>query len=189
MNPSMSRSTRGALRLAGVLVVIAVAGLMWGCGCGSAPSASGPASAPAPVQTLTGDELAATGTGPAKRGVTPIEFQPVTDADVAEARSRLAASGVTSAELAEACGYYADNGWAYAEARNAARSVGPRRVAEVVTEVSAVAENIAMPREWVSSVAEGIDRPAAEWTEAERDVYGRAVMVRKRTLIEPLCAP
>ena len=186
MVPSSSRSTRtqGALSLAGVLAMLAVAGLLCGCISGSAPSAP----APAPPPAVTGDDADAGRAGPATQGVTPTEFQPVTDTDVAEARSRLAARGVTTSELGEACRYYADNGWAHAEALSAANSAGSRRIAEVVAEVSAVAEEMAMPREWVASVSAGVDRSAAEWTEAERDVYRRAVVVRKRTLIEPLCA-
>ncbi len=108
---------------------------------------------------------------------------------MAEARSRLISRDVTLAELAEACGHYADNGWAYSEALSAASSAGPRRVAEVVAEVSAVAEEIALPREWVASVSAGVDRPAAEWTKAERNTFARAIVVRKSTLIEPLCMP
>ena len=179
------RRTQRALRLAGVLVILAVAGLLCGCISGAGPSDAGPAPPPA----TTGDDPDAGRAGPATQGVTPTEFQPVADADVAEARSHLTARGVTSAELAEACRYYADNGWAYAEALSAANSAGSRRGAEVVAEVSAVAEEIALPREWVTSVSAGVDRPAAEWSEGERDVYGRAIVVRKRTLIEPLCAP
>ena len=164
--------------------MLAVAGLLCGCISGSAPSAP----APAPPPAVTGDDADAGRAGPATQGVTPTEFQPVTDTDVAEARSRLAARGVTASELGKACEHYADNGWAHAEALSAANSAGSRRIAEVVAEVSAVAEEVALPREWVASVSAGVDRSAAEWTEAERDVYRRAVVVRKRTLIEPLCA-
>ena len=177
--------TQGARRVAGVLAVVAFAGLLCGCISGSPPSGAGPA----PPSAVTGDDPGAGRAGQAMQGVTPTEFQPVTDADVAEARSWLTARGVTSAELADACGYYTDNGWAYAEALNAASNAGPPRVAEVVAEVSAVAEAIALPREWVTSVTEGIDKPFPEWTEAERNTYIWAVTVRKSKLIEPLCTP
>ena len=113
----------------------------------------------------------------------------MTDADVAEAWSRLVSMGVTPAELAEACVRYAEHGWSHAEAWDAAVSAGRPRIAEVVAEVNGVAEDIALPGEWVRSITGSVDRPPALWTEAERDAFDRAVVVRKGKLIEPLCAP
>ena len=165
--------------------MVAVTGLLCGCVSGSAPPAPGHAPAPA----ATGDGLTTTGADSGRRGVAPTEFSTVSEADVAEARSRLIARGVTLAELAEACGRYADNGWTYSEALSAASRGGPRRIAEVVAEVSAVAEEIALPEDWVASVSAGVDRPAAEWTEVERNTFAHAMAVRKSKLIEPLCAP
>ena len=177
--------TQAARSLASVLAVVAVTGLLCGCVSGSAPPAPGAA----PASVAIGDDPATNSAGSGRRGIAPTEFSTVSEADVAEARSRLMSRGVTLAELGEACLHYADNGWAYSEALSAASSAGPRRVAEVVAEVSAVAEEIALPREWVASVSAGVDRPAAEWTEAERSTFARAVVVRKSKLIEPLCAP
>ncbi len=177
--------TQAARSLVRVLAAVAVTGLLCGCVSGSAP----PAQAPAPELVAIGDDPAATSAGSGRRGIAPTEFSTVTDVDVAEARSRLISRGVTPAEMAEACGHYADNGWAYSEALSAASSAGPRRIAEVVAEVSAVAEEIALPREWVASVSAGVDRPASEWTEVERSTFARAVVVRKSKLIEPLCVP
>ena len=113
----------------------------------------------------------------------------MTDSDVAEARSRLLSQGVTPSELAEACGHYGDSGWDYAAAWDAATRTSPRRIAEVVADVNGVAEDIALPGEWVTSVTGSVDRPPALWTEAERDAFDHAVAVRKSKLIEPLCAP
>ena len=113
----------------------------------------------------------------------------MTDADVAEARSRLVSMGVTPAELAEACEYYAVNGWVYTDAWNVAMSAGRPRIGEVVTEVNGLAEEIALPGEWVRSITGSVDRSTALWTETERDAFSRAIVVRKSKLIEPLCVP
>ena len=129
------------------------------------------------------------GQTPTARVDTPTEFSTVTDADVAAARSRLVSMGVTPAELAEACEYYAGNGWVYADAWNAAMSAGRPRIGEVVAEVNGVAEEIALPGEWVRSITGSVDRSPALWTEAERDAFDRAIVVRKSKLIEPLCTP
>ena len=123
------------------------------------------------------------------QGGSPTEFSTVTDSDVAEARSRLISQGVTSSELSEACRHYADGEWDYASAWDDAMRTSPRRIAEVVAEVNGVAEDIALPGEWVTSVAGSVDRPPALWTEAERAAFDRAIVVRKSKLIEPLCAP
>ena len=114
---------------------------------------------------------------------------------MADARSRLAAQGVTTSELVEACSYYANNGWAYTDAWNAANKVAAdadhdpvlRRIADVVTDVSIITEDIATPTDWVLSVAERIDKPPAEWTEADNASYDSAIVARKRQLLEPLC--
>ena len=126
---------------------------------------------------------------------TPTPLPAVTDDDVAEARSRLITEGVTASELTEACDYYADNGWAYIDAWVAANKAAAdadhapalRRIADVVTDVSIAADDIASPTEWAVSVAESIDKPIAEWTEAEHAHYEGAIVARKRQLIEPLC--
>ena len=91
--------------------------------------------------------------------------------------------------MADACRYYADGDWDYAAAWDAAMSASPPRIAEVVTEVNGVAEDIALPREWVTSVIGSVDRPPALWTEAERTAFDRAIVVRKSKLIEPVCVP
>ena len=113
----------------------------------------------------------------------------MTDSDVAEARSRLVSQGVTSSELSGACAHYADGEWDYAAAWDAAMSVSSRRIAEVVVAVNGVAEDIALPGEWVASVTGSVDRPPALWTEEERAAFDRAIVVRKSKLIEPLCVP
>ncbi len=113
----------------------------------------------------------------------------MTDVDVAEARARLISRGVTLAELAEACRHYAESGWSHAEAWDAAMSAGRPRIGEVVAEVNGVAEEIALPGEWVRSITGSVDRSPALWTEAERDAFDRAIVVRKSKLIEPLCVP
>lgn len=91
--------------------------------------------------------------------------------------------------MAEACRHYADGEWDYASAWDAAMRTSPRRIAEVVAEVNGVAEDIALPGEWVRSVTGSVDRPPGLWTEAERTAFDRATVVRKSKLIEPLCAP
>ena len=175
---------RDAPGVVGVLCVgmlLALVGPLNGCVSGSP--------APAPVQPAPVDGLTSTGETPIARVDTPTEFSTVTDADVAEARSWLVSMGVTRAELAEACGHYADHGWSHAEAWDAAVSAARPRIAEVVAEVNGVAEEIALPGEWVRSITGSVDRSPALWTEAERDAFDRAVVVRKSKLIEPLCAP
>lgn len=176
--------TQATRCLARALAVVAVTGLLCGCVPGSAPPA--PGSAPASV--ASGDDLATTSADSGRRDVAPTEFSTVTGADVAEAESRLTSMGVTPAELAEACTHYAESGWSHAEAWDAAMSAGRPRIGEVVADVNAVAEEIALPGEWVRSITGSVDRSPALWTEAERDAFVRAVAVRKSKLIEPLCA-
>ena len=159
---------------------------------------------------------------------------------MADARSRLAAQGVTASELAAACSYYATNGWSSTDAWNAAIDdrvaatdllhevtyeensealtsylkgtpvpadtlTNPdhasfeeerniiierfTRLEDVITDVSIVAEDIATPTDWVLSVAGRIDKPLAEWTEADHASYEGAIIARKRQLLEPLCTP
>ena len=120
---------------------------------------------------------------------TPTPLPAVTGTDVAEARSRLATQGITASELTEACGYYANNGWSYTDAWNAALNVAPQRITDVITDVSIVTEDIATPTEWVVAVAESIAKPLGEWTEADHVHYEGAVTARKRQLLEPLCTP
>ena len=150
---------------------------------------------PAPPPEAARDDTAETRSRPFTEGVGTLEFSPVSDADVDEARSLLAAKGVTPSELAAACDHYANHGWAYAGARNAADKAATdandapasRRIADVVADIDVVAQAISMPTEWVSSVAGSIDRPRTEWTDADRAIYDNAVTVRKGKLIEPLC--
>ena len=151
-------ATQQVLNLACILAVLAIAGILSGCS-SSSPT---PTQTPTPLPAITGD-------------------------DVAEARSRLVTQGVTASELTEACSYYANNGWAYTDTWNAANNVAPQRIANVITDVSIVVEEIATPTEWVLSVAESIDKPLAEWTEADNDTYDSAIITRKRQVIEPLC--
>ena len=149
-----------------LLVVFAIAGILGGC----SPSSPTPTPTPTPLPA-------------------------VTEADVAEARSQLVTNGVTASELTEACGYYAGNGWAYTDAWNAANKAAAdadhtpalRRIADVVTDVSIAAEDIATPTGWAVSLAESIDKPLAEWTEADHTRYEGAIVARKRQLVEPLC--
>ena len=185
----MAIPVRKAIRTAGLLTVFAATFVVVlqfiGCVPGS-PSSSSP---PDPTQPVPVDVGRPTGTTSIARVDAPTEFSTVTDADVDEARSRLVSAGVTPAELAEACGHYADNGWTYAEAWEAARGAGRQRIAEVVTAVNSVAEEIALPGEWVRSVTGSLGGSPATWTEAERGAFDRAIVVRKSKLIEPLCAP
>ena len=185
----MANPIRKALWIAGILTSFAtmfvVVGPLNGCGTGSPPSAS----APAPIQPVPVDGLTAAGETPSARVDTPTEFSTVTDTDVAEARLRLFSRGVTSSELAEACGHYVESGWEYPEAWDAAKSADRPRIAAVVAEVNGVAEEVALPGEWVRSITGSVDRSPAFWTEAELDAFDRAIVVRKSKLIEPLCAP
>ena len=175
--------------MAGILTAFAsmlvVVGPLNVCVSDSPPSDS----ARAPTQPMPADVGPAAGETPIARVDTPTEFSTVTDADVDEARSRLDSMGVTPAELAAACRHYADSVWSHSEAWDAAMSAGRPRIAEVVAEVNGVAEDIALPGEWVRSIAGSVDRPLALWTQTERDAFDRAIVVRKSKLIEPLCAP
>ena len=114
---------------------------------------------------------------------------------MADALSRLATQGITASELTEACSYYSNNGWAYTDAWNAANKVAAdsshapalRRIADVVKDISTVAEDIAIPTDWAVSVATSIDKPLAEWTETDHASYESVIIAQKRQLLEPLC--
>ena len=171
---------------------------------------------------------------------TPTPLPVVTGDNVADARSRLAAQGVTASELAAACNYYESNGWSFTDAWNA--SIDDRvaatdllhkvtyeeysealssylmgtpvptdtltkpdrvpfeeerdiiierftRLADVITDMSIVAEDIATPTDWALSVVASIEKPLAEWTEADHTSYEGAIIARKRQLLEPICMP
>ncbi len=171
--------SQGVLGVVNILAMLVIAGVVNGCTTGS----------PAPAPVAIGDDPATTSADSGRRGVAPTEFSTVSDADVAEARSRLVSMGVTPADLAEACEYYADSGWSHAEAWDAAMSAGRSRIVEVVAEVNGVAEEIALSGEWVRSITGSVGRSPALWTETERDAFDRAIVVRKSRLIEPLCGP
>ncbi len=157
-----STRTHTILNLISILALIIIVGML--SGCSSSPLTA--TSMPTPTST---------------------PLPAVSEGDVAEARSRLVATGITTSELTEACGYYANNDWSYTNTWNAANGVASQRIADVVTDISAVVEDIATPTEWVVSVAESIGKPLAEWTEADNDFYDSTIINRKRELLEPLC--
>ncbi len=130
--------------------------------------------------------------------VPPVSAEAVSEVD--EAHSRLTAAGVTASELRSACTYYAENEFAYttawAEANKVAADAGsdpdPRRIADVVTQVSTVVEDIVLPEGFALGVVATMEaktsKPLSDWGEAEHTQYDDAIIARKRQLIDPLCS-